>query len=61
MMTSEEIHSLLVAIGNVKRVILTDGSEDVCEAEIIHGIEGKEVIEKLLFFIIAAKKSVALI
>lgn len=44
-----------------KRKQLTDGREDVGEAEVIHSIEGQEVVEKLLFLIITAEEGVSLV
>lgn len=40
---------------------LTDGGEDTCEAEVIHSIEGKKVIEELLPLFLAAQEGVSLV
>lgn len=36
----------------------TDGGEDVGEAEVVDGVEGEEVVEKLLLLVVAAEESV---
>lgn len=41
--------------------LLTDGCEDVGEAEVVHCIEGEQVIEELLLFIITAQEGVTLV
>lgn len=43
------------------RLGLTDGCKDIGETEIVHGIEGQQVIEKLLLLIITAEEGVALV
>lgn len=40
---------------------LTDGGKDVGETEVVHGIEGQEVVEKLLLLIITAEEGVSLV
>lgn len=41
--------------------LLTDGGEDVGEAEVVHRVEGEQVIEELLLLIIAAQKGITLV
>lgn len=41
--------------------LLTDGGEDVGEAEVVHRIEGEQVIEELLLLIIAAQEGITLV
>lgn len=36
----------------------TDCGKDVGEAEVIHGVEGEEVVEKLLLLVVAAEEGV---
>jgi len=40
---------------------LTDGGEDVGEAEVVHGVEGQQVVEELFLLVVAAQESVALV
>lgn len=41
--------------------LLTDGGEDVGEAEVVHRVEGEQVIEELLLLIIAAQEGITLV
>lgn len=41
--------------------LLTDGGEDVGEAEVVHRVEGEQVIEELLLLIITAQEGVTLV
>lgn len=40
---------------------LTDGGEHAGEAEIVHGVEGKEVVKKLFALLLATQESVTLV
>lgn len=40
---------------------LTDGGEDIGETEVVHCVEWQQVVEKLLFLIIAAQESISLV
>lgn len=40
---------------------LTDCSKDVGETEVIHGVKGEEVVEKLLLLIITAEEGVTFV
>lgn len=40
---------------------LTDGGEDIGEAEVVHSIKGQKMVEKLLFLIITAQEGVSLV
>ena len=41
--------------------LLTDGGEDIGEAEVIHGAEREEVVEELLLLVVAAQEGIALV
>lgn len=41
--------------------LLTDSCEDVGEAEVVHRIEGEQVIEELLLLIITAQEGITLV
>lgn len=43
------------------RLALTDCCKDVSETEIVHGVEGQQVVKKLLLLIITAKEGIALV
>lgn len=43
------------------RLALTDCCKDVSETEIVHSIEGQQVVKKLLLLIITAEEGVALV
>lgn len=43
------------------KVALTDGCKDVGETEVIHGVKGQEVVEKLLLLIVTAEEGVPLV
>jgi hypothetical protein len=40
---------------------LTDGCEDIGETEVVHSVEGEEVVQELLFLIVTAQKSITLV
>lgn len=40
---------------------LTDGRENVGEAEVVHCIKGQEMVEELLFLVIAAQESISFV
>lgn len=52
--------SLLTVLFDIEAA-LTDGGKDVGETEVVHGIEGQEVVEKLLLLIITAEEGVSLV
>jgi len=41
--------------------LLTDGCEDIGEAEVVHCVEGEQVIEELLLLVIAAQEGITLV
>lgn len=43
------------------RLALTDGGEDISETEVVHSIEGQQVVQKLLLLIITAKEGIPLV
>lgn len=45
----------------IRAELLTDGCEDVGEAEVVHCIEGEQVIEELLLLVIAAQEGITLV
>lgn len=42
-------------------LLLTDGGEDTCEAEVIHRIKGKKMIEELLPLFLTAQEGITLV
>lgn len=38
-----------------------DGCEDIGEAEVVHCVEGEQVIEELLLLVIAAQEGITLV
>ena len=43
------------------KVALTDGGKDIGETEVVHSIEGQEMVEELLFLVITAQEGVSLV
>lgn len=60
-MVNKSLLTLSSVAGRSGVSTLTDGCEYVGKAEVIHSIKGQEMVEKLLFFIIAAEESVSLV
>ncbi len=48
-------------VGLLSTKTLTDGCKDVGKTEVIHSIEGQEVVEKLLLLIVTAEEGVSLV
>lgn len=50
----------IVGLSGIKTA-LTDGCKDVGETEVIHSVEGQEVVEKLLLLIITAEEGISFV